>query len=53
MAEKRREDRGVARIVIIAFVVALIAAIAWVIIQQSGVLPGDTGEDTPAVSTSN
>lgn len=43
MATTGKSNGGIARIVIGVFVVALLAAIAWVIIEQSGVLPGDSG----------
>lgn len=52
MAEKREKDGRVGRVVIIAFVVAILAAIAWVIIEQSGVIPGDTGEGPPGTIVS-
>lgn len=38
---KRRKDRSVARLMVTVFVIAIVAAIAYVIVTQSGIIPGD------------
>lgn len=52
MASKRQTDSNIGRIVITVFVVVVVAAIAWVIIEQSGVIPGDTGDGPPGTIVS-
>lgn len=39
--KKKQDDRGIGRIVIVAFAVALVLAIGYVVVTQSGIIPGD------------
>lgn len=43
--DKRGENRRIGRLVVGIFVVGLVAAILYVIVSQSGILPGDVPVD--------
>lgn len=39
--DKSQKDGGIGRLIVGAFAVAIVLAIGWVILSQSGAIPGD------------
>jgi hypothetical protein len=52
MASDASSNRRIGRIIVGAFVAALVLAILWLFVVQSGVVPGDSGENQPGTVTS-